>query len=178
MGTSMKTLYTRMIGLVLLAVAYTSSAQWQRPGVQPAHAAPAPTAQVETNADLVREIDDPHTGERWLLVRNPDHPGGPGRLILASDMNAIQLDKTSVAGWAPTPRGSSSAERPVIHAGDKLIVEEHTAIADARLQGIALSSAFGGASLKVRLSIGGKVVRAVATGSGRAALLPEAEARR
>src|ERR1035437_3168930 len=33
--------------------------------------------------EVVREIDDPQNGARWLLVRNKEHPGGPGRLILA-----------------------------------------------------------------------------------------------
>jgi hypothetical protein len=33
---------------------------------------------------LVRIIDDPSLGDRWLLIRDPNHPGGPGRLVLAS----------------------------------------------------------------------------------------------
>jgi hypothetical protein len=33
--------------------------------------------------EVVREIDDPHTGQRWLLVRDGQQPGGPGRLLLA-----------------------------------------------------------------------------------------------
>ncbi len=28
----------------------------------------------------IREIDDPHTGVRWELRRDPSHPGGPGLL--------------------------------------------------------------------------------------------------
>jgi hypothetical protein len=42
--------------------------------------------QVESLAqeEIVREIDDPHSGDRWLLIRNARVPGGPGRLVLVS----------------------------------------------------------------------------------------------
>ena len=33
---------------------------------------------------MVREIDDPHTGDRWKLMRDPVHPEGPGRLVLVT----------------------------------------------------------------------------------------------
>ena len=33
--------------------------------------------------NVIREIDDPHSGDRWLLLRDPNRPGGPGRLVLA-----------------------------------------------------------------------------------------------
>ena len=74
----------------------------------------------------------------------------------------------------PAPRGiqpgSSSAERtrlhPVIHAGDVLIVEEHTAVVEARLEAVALGPAAAGAIFRARLKIGGKVVRAVAVSAG------------
>src|ERR1035438_2099013 len=31
---------------------------------------------------LIRVIEDPSLGDRWLLCRNLDHPGGPGRLLM------------------------------------------------------------------------------------------------
>ena len=120
--------------------------------------------------ELVREIDDPHTGERWLLVRNDLNPGGPGRMVLVGGL------RNSVDGVAPRVGEQTVADvpQPVIRAGDRLIVEEHTALADAVLEARALTPAAQGSALNVRLTIGGKVVRAVALGPGRAALQPEA----
>ena len=66
---------------------------------------------------------------------------------------------------------------PVIRAGDRLIVEEHTAVVEARLEAVALGPAASGSPFQVRLTIGGKVVRAVALGPGRAAFAAETEAR-
>jgi hypothetical protein len=114
--------------------------------------------------DVIREIDDPYTGQRWLLERNKEHPGGPGRLAPAG-------------GYRKAPGGASALEQarlhPVIRAGDRLVVEEHTARVDAALEARALASAAAGAVFDARLSIGGKVVRVVALGPGRAAFQPE-----
>ena len=63
----------------------------------------------------------------------------------------------------------------MIRAGDALLVEEHTAVVDARLEAVALESAAKGARFKARLKIGGKVVRAVAISPGRAGFAPESE---
>jgi hypothetical protein len=65
----------------------------------------------------------------------------------------------------------------VIHTADRLIVQEDTALVVARLEAVALGPALSGSSLKVRLLIGGSVVRAVALGPGRAVFAPETEAR-
>jgi hypothetical protein len=118
--------------------------------------------------NIVREIDDPHSGAVWLLLRNPNHPGGPGLLVLAAQ------EARSSARVANNHDQSPEA-LPVIHAGDLLIVEEHTAVVDARLEAIAISSAAKGAQLKARLKIGGKVVRVVALAPGRAVFAPGIE---
>jgi flagella basal body P-ring formation protein FlgA len=60
----------------------------------------------------------------------------------------------------------------VIRAGDRLIVEENTAVVEARLEAVALGAAAPGSTFNVRLRIGGRVLRAVALGPGRAALAP------
>jgi hypothetical protein len=119
--------------------------------------------------ELLREIDDPHTGLRWLLFRDPAHPGGPGRLI-------------PVAASAPQPAGSDNARPldpplpPIILTGDRVIVEQETPVIDARLEGTALGPAQPGSALRVRLRIGGQIVSAVALAPGRAALQPVVEA--
>ncbi len=127
------------------------------------------SSQGQAQGEIVHEIDDPHTGDHWLLMRNGHFPGGPGRLVLATaHRNVIGRVSEDVAS-----QHNEEKLIPVIHAGDRLIVEEHTAVVDAVLQARALNPATVGASLDVRLTIGGSVVRVVALGPGRAALLLE-----
>ncbi len=80
----------------------------------------------------------------------------------------------------PIRNGSQSpraAPAPlVIHAGDALVVEEHSYVVDGRLQATALGSAAAGSEFEARLKIGGKVVLAVALEAGRAEMMPEREA--
>lgn len=153
----------RRVAWCVAVAALASAACGQLPG--------APRAQGET----LREICDPHTGDRWLLVPNDEVPGGPGRLILA----AAERDTASGALAQPLKlarRANPTNEThllPVIRAGDRLIVEEHTAVADAVLEARALNPAALGSTFNVRLKIGGKVLRAVALGPGRAALEAE-----
>ena len=69
----------------------------------------------------------------------------------------------------------AAGARPAIHAGDALTVEEHTALVDARLEAIALGPAVEGAYFRVRLKIGGRVVRVEAVSAGHAVFGPESE---
>lgn len=116
-------------------------------------------------AQIVRRIDDPGTGRHWLLERDPAHPGGPGRLIAISRQEAVSGRNARALTAAPSPF------QPVIRAGDRLIVTQETAVVSARLEAVALEPAGAGREFKVRLKFGGKVLEAVALGSGRAALL-------
>jgi hypothetical protein len=126
-------------------------------------ASPEPEGGV-TRGRLLRVIDDPSTGARWLLYEDTQHPGGPARLVEI----ALKEVKT---GWSSS-LSKKSDERPLfrIHAGDRLTVEEHTPVADSRLAAVALGQAGKGEELEVRLEIGGRVVKAVAEGPGRARL--------
>jgi hypothetical protein len=131
-------------------------------------------APQSASGEVVREIDDPHTGARWLLMRSPEHPGGPGRLVLVAQVRNSGPNRGQAgAGLGPEPL----VLLPVIRAGDRLIVEENTAVVDARLEAIALGTAAIGSALDVRLKIGGKVLRAVALAAGRAEFRPETEVR-
>jgi hypothetical protein len=126
-------------------------------------AAPSPAART-AQGEIVREIDDPNNGDRWLLMRDEQHPGGPGRLVLAAG------DRNRPAGRLSQDAGQGREVRvlPVIRTGDRLMVEEHTPVVDAVLEAQALNPAAEGESFDVRLTIGGKVIRAVALGPGRA----------
>jgi hypothetical protein len=135
-----------------------SLASW----AQSADSAHAGCFSGEARGRIVREVRDPRNGARWLLVRNTENPGGPGRMILAGPAPREQV------GIAAEPESGAA----VIHPGERLVVEEHTATAFAVLEGTAVDCAAIGARLAVRLKIGGRVVKAVATGPGRAALAP------
>jgi hypothetical protein len=120
--------------------------------------------------EVLRQIDDPAAHGTWLLVRDPVHRAGPGRLIWVPNGAAPREAVSSAADEAPR-----NPLQPVILAGDQLVVEEETPVVDARLEATALNPAPAGASLHVRLQIGGKVVRAIAVGPGLARLAPELE---
>ncbi len=117
----------------------------------------------------VRVIQDPHTGMRWLLERTPENPAGPGRMVPLP--HGQTAEETSVNSGSDQAQVTSVAT-PVIRAGDRLVVEEHSAVVDARLEAVALGQAVKGASFNVRLSIGGKLVRAIAVGPERAVFAP------
>jgi hypothetical protein len=128
--------------------------------------------------DVVREIDDPHTGDRWLLMRDPTHLEGPGRLVrIAGVLRPVRRNTPADAQPVVALATERTELMPVIHTGDRLILEENTAVVEARLEAIALGPAISGSPLNVRLTIGGSVVRAVALGPGRAAFAPETAAR-
>jgi hypothetical protein len=124
------------------------------------------SASTIPDREIIREIDDPHNGDRWLLVRDDSHPGGPGRLLLVS-ADSIKRRQAASSG--------SAAQAPIIRAGDRVMVEENTSVAEARLEAVALSPAWPGSLFTVRLTIGGSVLRALAAGPGRAVLQQEAQ---
>jgi hypothetical protein len=130
-----------------------------------------PVTALQSDGQVLRQIEDPSTGDLWLLVRDRSRPGGPGRLVLARQETNAQR---AISGGAEQPL--SRGERPVIHTGDALTVEEHTAVVDARLEAMALEPAVKGAHFKARLKLGGKVVRVVAISPGRAGFAPDGEA--
>lgn len=150
------------------------------PRIQASAGLPNDLAQGE----LFREIDDPSSGDCWLLLRDPKDPGGPGRLVLEK-RNAQGPGREGGGPRAASATGStfgsaakqgvdrSAARLPVIHPGERLIVEENTPLVEARLEAVALNPARAGSVFKVRLAIGGKVVRARALGPGRAAFAEE-----
>jgi len=182
-GAGVRTSLRRSVWIIVLAAIWALKASAQLAGgnripAQTLLLTPDP-ARVEgqVEGEVVREIDDPHTGDRWLLMRNPAHPEGPGRLVRAT-ANLSQAGRGAPAEALPVAVLTMQRTQfmPIIHTGDRLIVEEKTAVVEARLEAVALSPAVSGSPLHVRLTIGGNVVRAVALGPGRAVLAPEAEA--
>lgn len=125
-------------------------------------------------AEVVRAIVDAGTGDCWLLERDPQDAGGPGRLVQAG-----RGDRACVrAGGAAAGRGNRSVARrglPVIRAGARIVVEEETAVVEAHLEAIALEPGWTGAVVRVRPAIGGRVLHALVLGPGRARIVPERE---
>ncbi len=136
------------------------------------HAGASPAVSAQPRGEVLKEIDDPCTGDRWLLLRYAADSARPARLILMAEPRPGR----GPGAAAENPQaGRPSSPRPVIRAGDALIVEEHTAVADVRLEATALGNAVAGAQLQARLKIGGKVVRVVAVAAGRAVFAPQIE---
>lgn len=115
--------------------------------------------------EVLREIDDPATGDLWLLVRDPARPAGPGRLLLVR--HGARL-KAGAGGKVLTP--ARVVAQPIVRAGGQVLVEEHTPVVEARLEAVALEPAVQGATFRARLTIGGAVVRVTAVSPGHAVL--------
>jgi hypothetical protein len=137
----------------------------------PTDAATEAQTQARSGAEIFRELDDPNGGVRWLLSRDLSHPGGPGVLAPASG-SPSQTQRSKTGG-----RPAEAVSAPIIRTGDRLVLEEHSAVVEARLEAVALGPAAVGSALRVRLIIGGKVVRARALAADRAVLEPDKESR-
>lgn len=135
-----------MLALAGLGAALAVAQQTRNPGP----AAPA-----------VRVVTDRSTGLVWELRRDAAHPGGPGRMTM-STANGTASNSRPETGWV----------RPVIRAGDRVMVVELAEAASAHLEGVAVSPAGAGAPLLIRFGFAARPVRAVAIGPGRARLAP------
>ena len=119
---------------------------------------------------VLREIEDPATGMRWLLFHNQMIPNGPGRLLAIGAGNPAALQTKGSAAST----GSNPMLRPplpvIIRGGDVVTVEEVSALVKLQMEGIALGPAKLGNTLQVRLTVGKHVVSVVALGPGRTRL--------
>jgi hypothetical protein len=156
-----------LVAAVLSVHIGSASAQMAAPTEGSSHA----------HVQAVREIDDPHSGFRWLLLRDSIRPGGPGCLVPVADPEGDVPVPIESQSRTSSARIVHPPAPPVIRGGDRLIVEENTGVVEARLEAVALSPAAVGFSLQARLKIGGKLVRVVALAPGRAALAPQIEVR-
>jgi hypothetical protein len=134
--------------------------------------------QKSTRPNAVRVIQDPHTSMCWLLERDPARPGGPGRMVLLGQQESSQSNSASIAqvNAKINQKINASILTPVIRSGDRVILEENSAIVEARLEAVAMGSAKAGGELNVRLAIGGKILRAKAIGPGLVAFAADAGA--
>lgn len=134
-------------------------------------ASPEVSAVGGLQGEVVREIDDPECGDHWLLLRDESDPGGPGRLVLVQALSGgtrLKVAHASATEVLAVP------QKPVIRAGDRLVIEQETPLVSARLEAVALGPAAVGKLVRARLKIGGQVVEARVLAPGRATLAPEA----
>lgn len=117
----------------------------------------------------LRVIRDPNIGDEWVLCRNPLNPGGPGRLVRL-DPEGREMGTHATGSISRADRNAGGDV--VIHAGDRIVVEEKSAVMDARLTATALEPARLNRPFRVRLQITGKTLNAIAVGNGRAELEP------
>lgn len=127
----------------------------------------APASPASAGADRSKE------GARvdfcWLLVRDAMHADRPGRWVQSQ----------RAATGCPASPGTQGEElstaqihmRPMLRAGDVLLVEEISDVLNAHLEATVLEPAFAGAVFRVRLQANGKPVWARAIDSKHAALI-------
>lgn len=120
----------------------------------------------------IRTIEDLGTHTHWRLLRDLSHPAAPAVLIPGQSDSKCASLRIEKSGLRSAPNlGRTSL--PVVHAGDYLIVSEHTRNSDAELEATALKPAAIGESVTVRLKFGGHILSAIATAPGRASFSQE-----
>jgi len=131
------------------------------------------------SASYVREIFDRSSGNRWILQRDETGSAGPGRMVLMiSPASPVDSGGRERAPSRKRREGDWTSPALIIHTGERLIVEEHTAKIESRLEAVALGQATTGAILAVRLKMGGRTVKAIACAPGRAVILRGTESHR
>ena len=133
-------------------------------------AAPAEHSVLPTPQRATREIADRATGIAWLLVKDNGHPGGPGRLVAVDEAHAESRQPNARSGVGAVSVTLLPPLYPILRGGDPIVIEEDSPVVHLRLAGVALEPACAGQSLEARLEVGGKAVRVVALGPGRARL--------
>ena len=109
--------------LALVAVSVAAAQSPAAPGAQVLFSSGGQASfERQAQEEIVREIDDPHTGDRWLLMRNNQFPGGPfmPRVVSAGvptrmpDGLSVRFDpmewNSSFTVMPALPRASSASE--------------------------------------------------------------------
>jgi len=175
--------FWRSIGFALLAGVVASSECQSLCTSRPLHLNEDVSLEMRpvesASTSYVRQIFDQSSGDRWILQRDETGSPGPGRMVLmTSPARPMDSGGRERASSHKRREGNSTALVPIIHTGERLIVEEYTAKIEAWLEGVALGQATTGAVLAVRLKMGGRTVMAIAQAPGRAVILLGIESHR
>jgi hypothetical protein len=169
-----------MMSIKVLLVALLLSLTFRSEGQSKSSSAPgsAPSSMGDINPRSVAPsrsagchvIEDHSNHQLWLLTRNPDRPEAPATLIPIlpglSDSSPSEQGGKPRTAISPVKRGVT-----IIRSGEAVALYEDSSFMRLRLGGIALSTAAVGENITVRLTIGGRPLRAIAIGPGRAQLL-------
>lgn len=123
--------------------------------------------------ETTRVIADATTHRLWLLKRNYKRPAAPASLVPLSTESPCAFFLTKACGECSHLKSHGQVV-PVIRAGDTLILSEHTAVSDLRVEAVALSAADAGEVMTVRMKAGGRLFHALVTAPGQATLLVRA----
>src|SRR6478752_10404661 len=89
------------------------------------------------SAGTSREIFDRSNGSRWILQRDETGSAGPGRLVLiTSPTSPVRSENQEDVRSYKRAGKASTVPVPIIHPGQSLIVEEHTAKIEVCLEAV------------------------------------------
>ncbi len=112
-------------------------------------------------------VEDPALGKTWELVRDCEHPAGPGKLV-AVDRALVKRSNPAYA-TKTVPHEDALG----IRIGEAITLVEESSTSRVAIQAIALEPGGLGKRIRVRLVSGHAVLSATVLGPGRAKLLPE-----
>lgn len=122
---------------------------------------------------LFRSVDDPALNTRWLLLRNPEHPGAPGRMVEAhsGSTSSAPLPGTGHGAAKWQPASSQGKAKEAVLAGEEILLVSESPGSQLALYGRALSAGRAGDAIEVRLDVFQTKVHARLVAPGRAEML-------
>ena len=124
-------------------------------------------------AQLFRSVDDPALATRWLLMRDPRHPGAPGRMVEAPAriVSPGGLNSAADHGDARKQTGLQRKAKPVVRVGDEILVVSENPDSQLTLHARALSAGCAGDKISARIDVFHREVHARVLAAGRVEML-------
>ena len=101
---------------------------------------------------VVSEIDDLHSGNRWILSKAPDHPGGPGRMTRVSNLRAFGAE--GVKGDGRIPDASSRCHSAALGHSQRRPVDRRGELRSGRGAARCHRVGFGGLRRQLQSALG------------------------
>ena len=133
--------------------------------------APTLTSKVDAGSRERKIIRDPASGMSWRVATDPLHPEWPAKLLEISNEDSCGVRSAGLLREDRESGMAKAAQSPTVRAGDWLRVLQDTRVVHAEFNAMALSKGWPGDSIKVRLRLGGKVMRVKLTAQGQALLM-------
>ncbi len=128
--------------------------------------------------ETVRFVEDPALRTRWQLLRDPLHPGAPGRLV-ETPAGAIPPGAIPAGALHGTAKHDGSRQvglqskkaKPLVVAGDEVLLVSANSASHLMLRSKALSAGYAGDEIRVQLDVFHRQMRARVLAAGRAEML-------